>query len=557
MRARLSLIVGLLLLLGGATLAQRVQSGGGTIAVQDVRFTGASGTRMSALLYVPPNARGDTPAPGILAVHGYINSRETQSGFAIELARRGYVVVALDQTGHGFSAPPAFTNGFGGPDGLTYLRSLKVVDPERIGLEGHSMGGWAVLSAAAAQPQAYRAVVLEGSAPGVFGAPAGTADFPRNVAAVFSAFDEFAELMWGVPLATSVGAADKLLDLFNATALVEAGRVYGDVAQGTARVWLMPDVTHPGDHHSRAAIGHAIDWFEQTIGAPNALPSDDQVWYWKELGTFSMLIAVVVLLIGFTSNALPLTGVPTAGDPQRGQTPPRNIDRIGVAALILLPAITYLPLFKLAEVLLPPNGLFPQQITNGVTLWLIGNALLTVLWLRVRRGGDTIPFDLRTIARAFVAALVGVGVTYAALFFVASEWSIDARIWVLAFKPLATWHWPAFFAYVVPMLVFFPLLGIALSRAWPGIPAAIAALLLPSGFVLFLLIQYVPLFTGHTMPFGEPLLTVIAFQFVGLLAIVGIVAAVFARRTGDPWTGGFVNALFVAWVVIAGQATHV
>ena len=53
----------------------------------------------------------------------YINTRETQSGFAIEFARRGYVVVELDQTGHGMSDPPVFANGFGGRDGLRYLRS--------------------------------------------------------------------------------------------------------------------------------------------------------------------------------------------------------------------------------------------------------------------------------------------------------------------------------------------------------------------------------------------------------------------------------------------------
>jgi fermentation-respiration switch protein FrsA (DUF1100 family) len=67
----------------------------------DVRFIGTGGSPMSALLYVPPGATAAAPAPGILAVHGYINSRETQSGFAIEFARRGYVVLALDQTGHG------------------------------------------------------------------------------------------------------------------------------------------------------------------------------------------------------------------------------------------------------------------------------------------------------------------------------------------------------------------------------------------------------------------------------------------------------------------------
>jgi len=79
--------------------------------------------------------------PGILAVHGYINSRETQHGFAIEFARRGYVALALDQAGHGYSDPPAFANGCGGPDGLAHLRSLDVVDKNNVGLEGHSMGG--------------------------------------------------------------------------------------------------------------------------------------------------------------------------------------------------------------------------------------------------------------------------------------------------------------------------------------------------------------------------------------------------------------------------------
>ena len=158
-------ILGLALVLGGSWQASRIQTAG-RIAVQDIRFRSAAGTAMSALLYVPPGATTAKPAPGILAVHGYINSRETQDGFAIEFARRGYVVLALDQTGHGYSGGPAFSVGFGGPAGLAYLRSLPMVEKANIGLEGHSMGGWTVLAAAAAMPDAYRAMVLEGpSAP--------------------------------------------------------------------------------------------------------------------------------------------------------------------------------------------------------------------------------------------------------------------------------------------------------------------------------------------------------------------------------------------------------
>src|SRR5665647_2911120 len=153
MRRRWSLaIAGVILILAGGVLAWLTQTAGG-IRIEDIRFKGAKGSTMSALLYIPKNATAQTPAPGILAVHGYINSRETQDGFAIEFARRGYVVLALDQTGHGYSDPPAFANGFGGPDGLSHLRSLDFVDKNNIGLEGHSMGGWTVLAAAASTVQ--------------------------------------------------------------------------------------------------------------------------------------------------------------------------------------------------------------------------------------------------------------------------------------------------------------------------------------------------------------------------------------------------------------------
>ncbi|MDZ7684552.1 MAG: alpha/beta hydrolase [Gammaproteobacteria bacterium] len=138
---RIHRIVPIALVVVGCLVAWLVQTDAGGVEVKDVRFVGGSGNVMSALLYRPVEATPDAPRPGILAVHGYINSRETQSGFAIEFARRGFVVLALDQTGHGFSDPPALAHGFGGPDGLDYLRSLEFVDTDRIGLEGHSMGG--------------------------------------------------------------------------------------------------------------------------------------------------------------------------------------------------------------------------------------------------------------------------------------------------------------------------------------------------------------------------------------------------------------------------------
>ncbi|SFN79834.1 Serine aminopeptidase, S33 [Bradyrhizobium sp. Ghvi] len=285
--------VGAVLILLGGMLAHFTQTTNG-IRIEDVRFKGAAGNTMSALVYIPRNATERNPAPGILAVHGYINSRETQDGFAIEFARRGYVVVALDQTGHGYSDPPAFAHGFGGPDGLAYLRSLPYVDKENIGLEGHSMGGWTILAAAAAMPDAYKSLVLEGSSTGKPFAADGTPIWPRNLAVVFSQYDEFSQIMWGSEYAKNIPQSAKLAAVFGGAGAIEPGKIYGDISKGTARVLYTPAITHPADHFSQEAIGDSLDWFSKTLIGGTPLPPTDQIWFRKEIGT---LIALVGLLV--------------------------------------------------------------------------------------------------------------------------------------------------------------------------------------------------------------------------------------------------------------------
>jgi len=306
----LLVLAGLLLLFGGAWRASQVQTSGG-ISVSEVRFAGDGGVVMRALLYVPKGATAATPAPGVLAVHGYINSAETQSGFAIEFARRGYVVLAMDQTGHGYSGGAAFSQGFGGPAGLRYLRSLPMVDRANIGLEGHSMGGWTVLAAAASDPAGYRAIMLEGSATGAPFAKAGTPQWPRNLALVFSRYDEFAKIMWGVDRAVDAPGSAKLKTLFGASAPVVPGRVYGDLAAGTARRLTMPAVTHPGDHISVDAIGDSLDWFAQTLRGGTPLPADNQIWWGKEVATGVALLGFAAVLLGVIDIALGLPGLAT------------------------------------------------------------------------------------------------------------------------------------------------------------------------------------------------------------------------------------------------------
>ena len=562
--------VGWMVVLLGSAVASVVQTWGG-IELRDVRLETEDGTRLSALLYVPPNATAETPAPAVLAVHGYINSRETQSGFAIELARRGFVVLALDQTGHGFSGGRAMTEGFGGPAGLAYLRSLPFVDTENVGLEGHSMGGWAVLAAAQAYPQGYESIVLVGSATGPGFAEVGTPTWPRNLAVVFSRFDEFSQLMWGVRDAAAVTASEKLMRVFGVEEEVVPGEVYGSAREGTARWLTMPVTTHPGEHLSREAIGYVVNWLSLTLEGGEDIPPGRQIWFWKELGTLIALLGAVLVLLGTFELLLSLPRFQHLAENGVGVTE-RMSGRwwLALALSALVPAATYFPLTGWGSAL-SANVVLPQEITNQILVWAVGNGLLllAVLWLSGRRA-ERVPTPPsgrgREVATKALLAVLAVAAAYAAALVAHVAFQTDFRFWVVALKPMAAHHLPAFLAYLVPFTAFFYVshralhATLSLRHAGPERQYATGVMATAGGFAVMVGLLYAWLFgTGHlpTVLGIDVLFTVIAIQFVPVLAVTGVVAVFTWRRTNDAFAGALMCGLLVAWYIVAGQATHV
>jgi len=567
--------VAILLVILGGLLASYIQTAGGTVEIKDVRFIGTNGTEMSGLLYIPPGVTAENPAPGILAVHGYINSRETQDGFAIEFARRGYVVLALDQTGHGYSDPPAFANGFGGPDGLKYLRSLDIVDLENVGLEGHSMGGWTNLAAAITFPQDYQSIVIEGSSTGAPFAAEGTTEWPRNLAVVFSEWDEFSDLMWAVPTGKEIVNSDKLKTLFGTTDPVEPGRLYGSIEDGTARQLYLPRGTHPNDHISTEAIGYAIDWFQQTLEGGNSLPPGDQNWYWKEIGTFIQFIGFVLAL--FPAGAL-LLETPFFSELRDPLPEAKPITGAGwwIASLLTLavPTVTFFWLQNRGNEWIPASAFWPQTITTGIMVWAVGNALIALVLFLIwhfqvnRKAGATAEsygatwagsLNWRKIGKALLLAICVVGFGYLLLLASDAVFQTDFRLWVLALKPMSFLQFHIFLAYLIPFAFFFLVSATILNgqlrqQVSLGRAMLINAALLAGGIVMMLLIQYIPLMGGSPLPLSEPLLTIVAIQFVPLLIIVGLIQTYFFRKTGRIYLGAFVCALFITWYIVAGQA---
>ena len=173
-------------------------------------------------IYIPKTASKENKAPAALLLHGYQNDHETCDAYCIELSRRGFVVLAIDEYGHGsttegfanrgyvnhkvtvnygnddegvtfkttggqkrYRAMMNFSNlsffdekytkddagqtltdsSMGGITAYYWLSELEYVDNTKMVISGHSMGTWASWSVAAFygnDPIRYpKAVVLQ------------------------------------------------------------------------------------------------------------------------------------------------------------------------------------------------------------------------------------------------------------------------------------------------------------------------------------------------------------------------------------------------------------
>jgi dienelactone hydrolase len=133
----------------------------------------SEGLTIYGLLTIP---QGEMPAsgwPAIVFNHGYIppleyRTTERYIAYVNALASNGYVVFRIDYRGHDRSEGEA-SGAYGDPgytvDVLNAVASLKrfpQVDPQRIGMWGHSMGGFLTLRAMVISPDIKAGVIWAG-----------------------------------------------------------------------------------------------------------------------------------------------------------------------------------------------------------------------------------------------------------------------------------------------------------------------------------------------------------------------------------------------------------
>jgi uncharacterized protein len=133
----------------------------------------SDGLKLRALMNVPTRAKPDGGFPTLILNHGYIPPKEyntisSYKAFGDYFARQGFIVFKPDYRGHAQSegqAETANTAPYYVHDVLNLLASVKRhsdVNPDKIGMLGHSMGGGITLRAIVVSKDIKASVIAAG-----------------------------------------------------------------------------------------------------------------------------------------------------------------------------------------------------------------------------------------------------------------------------------------------------------------------------------------------------------------------------------------------------------
>jgi pimeloyl-ACP methyl ester carboxylesterase len=568
-----------------AFLASRIERGFGKVDVSEITIQDPSGVELVAKLYRPISATDSDPKPAILALHGFQNDKETESAFAIEFSRRGFVVLALDQFGHGHTGTPQDSEDptLGGNAAYAYLKTLSYVDAENLAVMGHSMGAGTTLAVGAANPDHKALNPKCGNT--------GTPDL-NNVLLTQARFEEFAGFREGEYRTEGLTTNPNRLEGFGLTGEAEWDVTYGSFEDGSARMQTLVNTVHPGVTHNNKAVTQSLLWMQQALKGGEAdadwIPAEKHIFLWKEMLTFAALLGSVTALIPLTNVLVstPLFAAVAQPLPTNYIAPHKQWRKMAwsntLISGITFPILAAVGGFALGMALPQLNML----IANGVMVWYLGNVIiyliLFALWRKKMKKEQT-EISMADLSMNTTWEILGKTVLLAALLlgFLYLLVVISETLFLTEFRFL----WPfmrtftperftKFWVYLIPAVLFFLLNGgmflFGQARQKEYETSAVTQVIwwlkncFAGIFGLFLLwaFQYVPfLFLGLPAGFeliGLDLLSgmipLLLFVYIPEFIILFFFLTWFYRRTGKPYLGAFVIAVLATWFMTAGTA---
>jgi hypothetical protein len=226
----------------------------------------------------------------------------------------------------------------------------------------------------------------------------------------------------------------------------------------------------------------------------------------------------------------------------------------------------------------PATALFSQNITTAAITWTTLLGLITIvlflLWhflLNKKAGGTAEDYgltwsgklDWRKIGKSFLFAFLVAFTGYFTLMLTDYFFKTDYRFWVFAIKLLSPLQLRIALSYFIPFLFYFFMLNLVLfaqlrkDNLSLGKEILVNVAILVLGYVGLIVYQYVPLLSGGTLANpNESLWSIIAFQFIPLMSIAGVLMTYFNRKTGRIYAGAFLFSILLSWIIVASTAIH-
>ena len=571
--------------------ASLFQTDFGSIEHHDMTFVTASGHELDALLLVPDTATAANKAPAIVVSHGWYNNREMQDLNYVEYARRGYVVLAISMYGHGDSEAIASNtwwddenNANGLYDGVKYVAGLPFVDASRIGVTGHSNGALACREAVLQDEEGLIAAALLVSNDAVYYDESGNFynQFgSRDAAIVACQYDEFFHRVDGsAPRdyihqvtaqsflhfgADPTGLEERLPETFYTQ------EVDGETA---IRAIYNPAITHPWAHFSGDVVAFSVTFFDKTLGAPNALAANDQLWQWKAafnalgvVGFFMFVGAAALAMLDTPYFADLKVDVPVAPWPALEDKAARRLRRNGfLGAALSIPF--YFVAFILGMVL--SSSVWNQAPSRVIGIWSVLCGLFTWFTLRskkypVDKAERGIAIEKSKLFKSIVLALAVVGASFALVFLSDYLFLTDYRLWCFAtIRAFSADHIPMILVFVPFWLAYYIVTSISANccgyvqmgkGSWTGIlwQMFFAAL----GPVFMIAAQYIVFFITGKMVL-DPLTGLMGIWLIPIAIILPLsvyISHLIYRRTRNPYIGGILMGIIACILTVTNTLT--
>ena len=606
-KSKIWLSISLLLMLISMIGASNVQSSGGAVEVQDFRVIVDNGYYVNGQIYIPEKASPENQLPLIVLSHGSYNNFEMQDQNMIELSRRGFVVISSDAYNHGSSSikvdpSDSFSNMIHIIDYA--VSSLTFIDPSKIAVSGHSMGGMIASMTvqhyfqqeALGLGEKKLAAILDVGYDGIYE--------PYTFEGLENPVE--ADIDWGI-----LGAKydewffksedvnynpARFLESNNArsfinqtgagvTGPVENGKIYEGLINGKSCIRAIYQNTeiHPQNHFSKASAASAISFFYASLGVPSGysiLAEKNQIWPWKEF--FNLLGLIGIFLFLFPFSVMLIKNVSFFSELKEEKLPPpapaltTSKSRLvfwGTYAMnLIIPALLVMPVMfhlvgKESFVPFTITKWFGEPNTNELASWtaIVALALLTVFLLSFhifgKKSGASInswgiKISIKKLWKSFLLALTVIASAYVILFFADLCFNTDFRIWMIAMRIFtvdkilfAIAYFPAFaLFYLVNSLLVNG--GNRLEGMNDWMVTLISCISNIAGISLLIFIQYNGIISNGTFIFNS-MRIVNLFPLVVLIPLGTIITRKFFKETGTIYTGSFIIAMLYTMMTCA------